>query len=96
MALVELKCLYNNTHSMSENCLNTSINYFANCFPYNDKNGVVVATIAGILCTINAIVGFFGNLLTILAIPYAASKNKYVISWQNLVVFMNILFFKYV
>ena len=79
MALVELKCLYNNTHSMSENCLNTSINYFANCFPYNDKNGVVVATIAGILCTINAIVGSFGNLLTMLAIPYAANKNKYVL-----------------
>ena len=78
MELEELECLYNNTHSMSEKCLNTSINYLANCFPYNnDENSLVVATTAGILCTINAIVGSFGNLLTMLAIPYAANKNKY-------------------
>ena len=31
---------------------------------------------AGVWCIINAVVGFAGNLLTILAIPYACWKRK--------------------
>ncbi len=33
-------------------------------------------TIAGIWCILNSIVGFSGNLLTMLAIPYAAKHKK--------------------
>ena len=32
----------------------------------------------GFWCILNAVVGFTGNLLTILAIPYAAKRQKYV------------------
>ena len=31
----------------------------------------------GIWCIINAIIGSIGNFLTVLAIPYAANRNKY-------------------
>jgi len=32
---------------------------------------------AGVWCIINAVVGFFGNLLTLLAFPYASWKKKF-------------------
>ena len=72
-----MNCTKNNTYDMSEICLDTNINQKADCFPseykYNDGQ---IAKIAGTLCVINSIVGFMGNLLTILAIPYAAKRNK--------------------
>ena len=73
------ECLSNNTLFMSKICLNSSINKQSDCFPsnYKDKNGIGFATLAGILCTINAIIGTFGNLLTILALPFAARRKKY-------------------
>ena len=73
------ECLSNNTLFMSKICLNTSINKQSDCFPsnYKDKDGIGFATMAGILCTLNAIIGTFGNLLTILALPFAARRKKY-------------------
>ncbi len=30
---------------------------------------------------VNLVIGLIGNLLTLLAIPYAAKKKKYLIKW---------------
>ena len=73
------ECLSNNTLFMSKICLNSSINKQSDCFPnnYTDKDGIDFATMAGILCILNAIIGTLGNLLTILALPFAARRKKY-------------------
>ena len=73
------KCLENNTLFMSKICLNKSINSIEDCFPekYKDNSSIDFATIAGILCIINAIIGTLGNFLTLVAIPFAAQKKKY-------------------
>ena len=73
------KCQANNTLDMSKTCLNTTINSIADCFPkeYLDDGGIGFATIAGILCVINAIIGTLGNLLTLVALPFATKKKKY-------------------
>ena len=73
------KCLENNTLFMSKFCLNRSINRVADCFPaeYKENDRMDFATIAGILCIINAIIGTLGNFLTLVAIPFAAQKKKY-------------------
>lgn len=42
------------------------------CYPISDGLSVV----AGVLCAINGVFGFAGNLLTLLAIPYATYKKK--------------------
>ena len=78
---------------MSKICLNSSINKQSDCFPsnYTDKDGMDFATMAGILCILNAIIGTFGNLLTILALPFAARRKKYdskiikgaIVSWAT-------------
>ena len=51
----------------------------ADCFPaeYKENDRMDFATIAGILCIINAIIGTLGNFLTLVAIPFAAQKKKY-------------------
>ena len=69
------KCQENNTLYMSEICLNTNINNISDCFPkdYIDNH---LATIAGIVCIINAIIGTLGNLLTLVALPFAAQNEK--------------------
>ena len=72
------KCQANNTLYMSKICLNTTIKNRTDCFPedYIDNGGIGLATIAGILCIINAIIGTLGNLLTLVALPFAAQKKK--------------------
>ena len=73
-------CKEDNIHFMSNFCLNVSQDREA-CFPekYKSHDGEVgIAIIAGILCTINAFIGTFGNLLTLIAIPFAAKRKKYV------------------
>ena len=59
---------------MSELCLHNYTFYEKDCFPSGIKNW---STYAGIWCIINSFAGFTGNLLTILAIPYAAKRKKY-------------------
>ena len=59
--------------NISDICLKHPDKFPENCFP-KELNELSIAV--GIWCTINAIIGFLGNLLTILAIPYAAKKNK--------------------
>ena len=73
-------CREDNVHFMSNFCLNVSQDRDT-CFPekYKSHDGEVgIAIIAGILCTINAFIGTFGNLLTLIAIPFAAKRKKYV------------------
>ena len=72
------KCLLNNTLFMSKICLNRSINSMEDCFPaeYKENGRMDFATITGILCIINAIIGTLGNLLTLVALPFAAQKKK--------------------
>ena len=43
------------------------------CFP---KEIFDLSTAAGIWCIFNSITGFCGNLLTLLALPYAAKRKK--------------------
>ena len=43
------------------------------CFPDDIRS---YSVLAGIWCVINAVVGFSGNLLTLLAIPFAARRKK--------------------
>ena len=43
------------------------------CFPEDIRS---FSTLAAIWCLVNAFVGFSGNLLTILAIPFAAKRKK--------------------
>ena len=55
----------------SDYCLN--VVFLGACYPskrYEFKFAL------GIWCVILGLIGFFGNLLTILAIPYAAKKKK--------------------
>ncbi len=43
------------------------------CYPESFK---AISIPSGVWCIVNAIVGFAGNLLTLVAIPYASSKQK--------------------
>ena len=55
----------------SDNCLNVA--FLDACYPskqYEFKFAL------GIWCVILGLIGFVGNLLTIIAIPYAAKKKK--------------------
>ena len=44
------------------------------CFSNNIS--IALSNFAGVWCIINAILGFTGNLLTLLAIPYACWKKR--------------------
>ena len=59
------------------------------CFP-QQMRGMSVA--AGVWCIMNAILGFSGNLLTILAIPYAAKKKKFNLhrNWPLTIFILNL------
>ena len=81
-----MECTGDTTFSMSQLCLeawSNSINQInqseywidQNCFPQNIDS---VRVIAGIWCTINALIGLPGNLLTLLAIPYCVRRKKYI------------------
>ena len=61
----------NNVEGWSEYCLN--VVFLDECYPlkrYEFKFAL------GLWCVILGLIGFVGNLLTILAIPYAAKKKK--------------------
>ena len=63
--------------NISDYCLtNPDVDFSKDCFP-NELIGFKITTIVeGIWIIINVVIGFIGNLLTILAITYAAHKNK--------------------
>ena len=98
-----MQCTSDTTFSMSQLCLeawSNSINqseYWIdqNCFPQNIDS---VRVIAGIWCTINALIGLPGNLLTLLAIPYCVRRKKYICNFISsgdfflTIVFFSILF----
>ena len=48
------------------------------CFPQDIDASITI--FAGVWCSINSAIGFSGNLLTLLAIPYAAKKRKWDIA----------------
>ena len=78
-----MQCTGDTTYSMSQLCLEAWSNsenqsefwIDQNCFPQNIDS---VRVIAGIWCTINALIGLPGSLLTLLAIPYCVRRKKYV------------------
>ena len=67
--------LENTIHHMSKKCLDAwtwnNGTDVEECFP----NSTLV-NLAGIWCSVNGFIGLVGNILTILAIPYAARRNK--------------------
>ena len=73
-----MKCESNNTYSMGKICLEAWINDNDNeteeCFP--ESTGVF-GTITTVWYIINVSIGIMGNLLTLLAIPYAAKKKRW-------------------
>ena len=72
-----MKCNITNLQAMSQLCLKSweygDSTAPEDCFPQSTNyNG----TITSIWCMIQGFVGITGNLLTLLAIPYAAKKKK--------------------
>ena len=59
--------------NFSDFCLSQQENFPAQCFPSEYINLRIAVGIWAIIC---GIVGFIGNLLTIIAIPYAAKNNQ--------------------
>ena len=71
-----MKCETNSTNAMSKLCLEAWENGYDapdDCFLQS-----TIGTVTSIWCMINGSIGFTGNLLTLLAIPYAAKKKKSV------------------
>ena len=77
--VLNMECLESNTHQMSNLCLegwqNGNWSITENCFPQDIDASITI--FAGTWCSINSAIGFSGNLLTLLAIPYAAKKRKW-------------------
>ena len=72
-----MKCERNTTHSMSDLCLEAwsyGYNTTENCIPSYMEGATGI--LAGIWHVFNALIGFIGNLLTLIAIPYAARQKK--------------------
>ena len=63
----------------SDFCLDSFNGFPDQCFLSDHK----LTFWLGLWCIINAVIGFAGNLLTILAIPYAANRKKYVLRHYN-------------
>ena len=70
--LLDTNLLFN----LSHHCL-IDPDFSPDCFPDEFEWSAGVTIAEGIWCILNAVIGFFGNLLTLLAIPYAAHKNKF-------------------
>ena len=70
-----MTCSLNNSYLMSDLCLHNYSSHADECFPNEIRHW---SPYAGIWCIFNSFAGFTGNLLTILAIPYAAKQKKYV------------------
>ena len=66
-------CNIDTTFNLSSICLNQSYDFPPQCYPSEDQH---LKIIEGVWCVINAIIGFTGNLLTIIAIPYAAKHKQ--------------------
>ena len=71
-----MTCSLNNSYLMSDLCLHNYSSHAEECF-HNEIQ--YWSLYAGIWCIFNSFAGFTGNLLTILAIPYAAKQKKYAI-----------------
>ena len=76
-----MKCNITNIKAMSQLCLDTwefGLNGNSTapegCFLQS-----TIGTITSIWCMIHGFIGITGNLLTLLAIPYAARKKKWVL-----------------
>ena len=61
----------NHLESWSDYCLN--VVFLDACY---SSNHYEFRFVLGVWCVILGLIGFVGNLLTILAIPYAAKKKK--------------------
>ena len=57
----------------SDFCLDNSFDFPETCYPSEHYD---LKFVLAILCVVFCIIGFAGNLLTIIAIPYAAKKKK--------------------
>ena len=66
-------CNVSTTLNLSFFCLDKVYDFPKQCFPSEFHHFKIIE---GIWCVINAIIGSTGNLLTILAIPYAAKKKQ--------------------
>ena len=76
MSLENQACDTSTVLKFSDYCLGKDPEHWPRqCFPNDEIFGGFAPTVAT-FCAINAIIGFFGNLLTIVAIPYAAKRNK--------------------
>ena len=70
-------------HTMSHLCLDGSLSHLSRedwkmlCFPTDDEEVRTLAMIGGIWALITLIVGACGNLLTLMAIPYAKYKRRH-------------------
>ena len=80
-----MKCERNETLSLSELCLdkwqnltiNDDSNSTENCYP--DDVDHLFTNVLALWFLICSIVGVFGNLLTLIAMPYAAWKKRYLL-----------------
>ena len=73
MILSNVSCNGSFLEEFSDFCLNPNNSFASQCFP-SENDGLRFA--AGVWSIIFGIVGFVGNLLTIIAIPYAAKNNQ--------------------
>ena len=60
----------------SQFCLCPEHYGFDECQPFDNKEYLI--TLAGAVCVVVCVIGFLGNVLTLLAIPYAISKRRRV------------------
>ena len=73
--LTTLSCDSTLVINFSHFCLSHAEDFPDNCFP-SDEIFPGFRRAVGIWCIVNAVIGSMGNLLTLLAIPYAAKRNK--------------------
>ena len=66
-------CNVSTTLNLSFICLNETYDFPSQCYPSNFQHFKIIE---GVWCAINAIIGLTGNLLTIIAIPYAAKHKQ--------------------
>jgi len=73
-------CSVDSIYEMSIACTSPDKNFTYNGFSclthLEDEPLRTLRKVAGIWCIMNGVVGFIGNLLTLLAIPYASKRKK--------------------
>ena len=72
-------CSVSEMYNLSTYCL-THHDVGAKCVP---AMGSMLRRMAGIWCILNGIVGFSGNLITLLAIPYASRHKRFVVKSES-------------